>query len=200
MKADRYYQAEAHSHHLDKDKAAPIVTGRAAVLSLGWKRYHPHEATVEVIDLDGKRRYLTPYQWNVLQAVRTLRERASMSIIAASLGVAPSTVMRALKRLASMGLVAYDTARGRNGGITVVQVAAKELKARAQSAWEYLKDARIRADERARRRFLQLLEQSGYPMAALNVASIGSTGRNVYPPIEEWGEMTPDQAQPEDRY
>lgn len=161
-----YYAIEARGHRVDYTKMVLNATGRAAVLSPGWKRYHPTEATVEVIDLDGKRRYLTPTQHRVLLATRSLRDTASMRTIAASIGVATSTVSRALLRLASLGLVAYDVVRGRYGGVTVVRAVGRELQERAQRAWGRLRDARMKQEAR----WYDRLSRSGYP-GAFNVAS-----------------------------
>jgi DNA-binding MarR family transcriptional regulator len=135
-------------------------------MTQGWAKYHPNEATVEVIDLDGKRRYITPTQHSVLLAARSLRDAASMRTIAASLGVATSTVSRALLRLASLGLVAYDVVRGRYGGVSIVRATGRELRDRAQAAWSRLRHARMKQEGR----WYDRLSRSGYPLA-FNVAS-----------------------------
>jgi DNA-binding MarR family transcriptional regulator len=135
-------------------------------MTQGWAKYHPNEATVEVIDLDGKRRYLTPHQHQIMLAVRGLSDTVSMRTLAASLGVATSTVSRALLRLASMGLVAYDVLRGRYGGVSVIRASATALRDRAQAAWRKLRDERMKREGR----WYDRLSRSGYPLA-FNVAS-----------------------------
>jgi hypothetical protein len=135
-------------------------------MTQGWAKYHPNEATVEVIDAWGKRRYLTPIQHQVLLAARGLRDRATVRVIADSLGVAASTVSRGMVKLASMGLIAYDVARGRYGGITIVQAVGKALQDRSQAAWRKLHDIRMKAEAR----YYDRLSRSGYPLA-FNVAS-----------------------------
>jgi DNA-binding MarR family transcriptional regulator len=127
-----------------------------------------------VLDMDGHERWLTPNQHRVLLATRSVSS-ASMAAIAASLGFATSTVSRALVRLASMGLVAYDTRRGRGGGVTFLRLAGKALEQRAQAAWMKLKQARIRARER----WTQRLLLTGYPGWALNVATIESSAQHL---------------------
>lgn len=129
-------------------------------MSKGWARYHPGQEPVQVLDAWGKPRWITPNQYAIYRAFLTLREKASMSRISASLGVATSTVSRALARLASLGLIAYDVKRGRYGGIERVMAAGKDLEARAQRAWERLKAARIKREAR----WYDRLERSGYPM------------------------------------
>ena len=145
---------------IDKHRTDYVQSDGLHPLTTGWRRYHPNEATIEVIDMDGKRRYLTPKQHHVLLTVRTLRDRASMTMIAASLGYATSTVSRALLRLASMGLVAYDVARGRYGGLTVLRASVVDMKRRAQTAWETLKRQRMQRE----RAWIARLERSGWSM------------------------------------
>lgn len=163
---ESYYAIEARGHRIDTSRMVQNATGRAAVLTLGWAQYHPTEAMIEVIDIDGKRRMLTPIQNAVYQAARTLQDRATLTMIAASLGVATSSVSRALLKLSSFGLIAYDVARGRYGGITMVRASVDDLKRRAQSAWERLKAERMRREGR----WYDRLARSGYPVP-VNVAS-----------------------------
>jgi predicted transcriptional regulator len=133
-----------------------IAVGRAAMpMTAGWAQYHPGERPVSVIDIDGKVRWITPKQYAVYQAVLTLKERASMARIASSLGYATSTVSRALLRLASLGLLAYDVAKGRYGGIVIL----KATREAAQRAWEKLKAYRIKREAR----WYERLTRSGYP-------------------------------------
>ena len=137
----------------------------AMPMTQGWSRYRPNERPVMVTDAWGKSRWITPKQYQVLQASKVLQAQASMATIAASLGVATSTVSRALLRLASMGLVAFDVKRGRNGGVTFIKALGAELEKRAQGAWERLKQYRLRAEERVWNRAYA----TGYPV---NVATI----------------------------
>jgi DNA-binding MarR family transcriptional regulator len=136
-------------------------------LTDGWLRYNRSKPTVRVIDAWGKERWITPTQAEVLNAARKLQGTASMGKIAASLGVVTSTVYRALLRLASMGLVAYDVKRGRSGGVTFIRAAGDALQRRAQAAWEKLKYMRLRALEGADRRSCERAASTGYPLWAI---------------------------------
>jgi predicted transcriptional regulator len=159
------------------------LEGRTAVVQgrryTGWQRFHPQERSVAVTDAWGKPAWLTPTQHKVWTASRALQsehsERVSMARIANSLGVAVSTVYRALIRLASLGLVSYDTTKGRNGGIAFVHLTATALKERAVRAWDRIKMAR----EKAAQAWHSRLERSGYDFAALNVATITSSAQRL---------------------
>jgi len=137
-------------------------------MSSGWARYHPTVALLPVRDGFGNTVLLTPNQHRILIVGRSLEgEKVSAGTIAASIGVATSTVTRALTRLAAYGLVAYDTAKGRYGGITFIATAWADLKARSKRAW-----GRIRQDrDRAWDRYIGKLERTGYFWSGLNVAS-----------------------------
>lgn len=164
MNSATYYLAMHERRERD-----PLDDG-AMPMSSGWRKYHRHEATVQVVDLDGITRWITPTQHRVLVALRHLAEeyseRVSFTAIAASLGVATSTATRAALRLAAFGLVSYDVTRGRNGGVIVLRRVPEDVRERAQEAW-----ARIRrASEAAAARWRQLLVRSGYRPEWLNVA------------------------------
>jgi tRNA splicing ligase len=90
-----------------------------------------------------------------------------MSKVGASIGVATSTVSRALTRLAALGLVSYDTFKGRKGGIRLFTMSGKALKERSQRAWDRIKASKDQAAQRWRNK----LEASGYDFASLNVAT-----------------------------
>jgi hypothetical protein len=139
-------------------------------MTKGWSRYRPHEERIIVKGGFGKSVSLTPTQHRVLISARTLAEgdRVSMRVIANSIGVAGSTVSRAMLILAAFGLVAYDVTRGRYGGITVLSTAWADLKARSKRAWAKLADQRKRAWER----YLRRLDASFYWWSGLNVATI----------------------------
>lgn len=175
------YEAQQQRAH----DASPVssLEGRTAVAQgrhyKGWLRFHPDAQPVRIVDAWGRERWLTPLQHRVWVAALALQddhsERVSMSKMAASLGVAASSVYRALIRLASFGLVSYDTKRGRNGGVTFVLLTAKQLKTRATAAWERIKAER----EKVATRWHSRLQRSGYDFAALNVASIVSSAQRL---------------------
>jgi hypothetical protein len=96
-----------------------------------------------------------------------------------------------------MGLIAYDVSRGRYGGIRIVQATAKELRARAQAAWERLKAIGIRQRARAVERSYARLAASGYPMQWLNVASYTEKVRNIGMMVSAWTPITDADIVPE---
>lgn len=137
-------------------------------MTMGWSRYRPHESRVIVRDMYGKEHWITPTQHKVLMAGRHLEgEKVTATIIANSLGVAVSSVTRALLRLAALKLIAYDMKRGRSGGITFLATAWADLKARSRQAWAKLQHERDKAYER----YIRQLDMSHYFSAGLNFAT-----------------------------
>jgi len=157
-------------------------------LTDGWMRYNRNRPTVRVIDAWGKERWITPTQAEVLNASRKVRGTASMGKIAASVGVAASTVYRALLRLSSMGLVAYDVKRGRSGGVTFVRAIGDAIEKRAQKAWETLKRYRLNALRSAEKRAWKRARATGYPEGAIPALIIAPIehGRNDYGKAWSW--------------
>jgi DNA-binding transcriptional ArsR family regulator len=142
-------------------------------MTAGWRRYRPEVIPVPIRDHWGNTRMVTPHQASVLAFARSHEgQKLTATVIADSLGVAVSTVTRALVRLSAYGLVAYDTARGRFGGITFLAVAWADLKGRARGAWSKIRHER----EGITRRYLARLERSGYYVAGLdfNLATIST--------------------------
>src|SRR5678815_3046752 len=97
----------------------PTTNGRATV-AMGprwnkWRRFNPNGELVYVVDIDGHDRALTRKQADVLDLALTFVDRGTVTVraLAAQLQCAPSTVSRALARLASFGLLAYLGGRGR---------------------------------------------------------------------------------------
>lgn len=94
---------------------ATVPMGRGFKL---WLRFNQGADLVWVTTLDGKDVALTPKQAQVFDLARTYidGEHVTMRLLSDQLGVAPSTVYRALVKLASWGLIGYITGRGRYGG------------------------------------------------------------------------------------
>jgi predicted transcriptional regulator len=122
----------AHIYYADMaDKLArdPVVEyqGRATVpMGRGfktWKRMHPGEETVWVTNAEGQMYELTRSQANVLDISTSLSHqgRVTMRSLASELKVSPSTVSRAMVKLASFGLIAYLTGRGRYAGTLIIR-------------------------------------------------------------------------------
>jgi DNA-binding MarR family transcriptional regulator len=98
---------------------ATVPMGRGFAL---WQRMNPGEQLVWVDDAEGHPRALTPKQAMVLAAALEMANGAkgmTMRELAKTLQVAPSTVSRALVKLAAWGLVAYFTGRGRWAGLVI---------------------------------------------------------------------------------
>ena len=169
----RYWAWKADVHEKMAVKGDEGWRGRAAQPHMaGWKRYNRGMPTVRVVDIDGRERWITEKQEQVLVASIRLKGRGQFTVtqIAASIGQSPSSVSRTLVKLASFGLVAYDTRRGRYGGVSFIDVLTAELRERAQEAWEWLKAVRQKAAVRLWKR----LVNTGYPDGPVNVASMFS--------------------------
>lgn len=146
-------------------------------LTEGWSRYRPHEIRVVVRNSEGRSVSLSPNQHRVLTAVRMAEtDDLTMRSIATSLGIAVSSVSRALIVLAAWKLVAYDVVRGRKGGISLVSMTWADLKMRSRTAWQKLHRERQRAWDR----YLRKLDATRYWWSGLNVALTSTYERNIY--------------------
>jgi predicted transcriptional regulator len=124
---------------------------------------------MELIWIDGK--WVTPIQYQVMKVARANEgETLTATIIANSLGVAVSTVTRALLKLAALKLVAFDVVRGRSGGIHFLSRSWADLKARARTAWAKINDQRLKAWDR----YLDKLDRAHYFSSGLNFATIST--------------------------
>ena len=95
---------------------ADMAFGRA------WLKFNPGADLIYVDDAEGRPRALTPKQYAVLvMALDIIRRttRMTMRQMAEALGVAPSTVSRALTKLQSWGLVGVIVGRGRFAGLVI---------------------------------------------------------------------------------
>jgi DNA-binding transcriptional regulator YhcF (GntR family) len=114
---------------------ATVPMGRGFAL---WRRFNATQELVWVTTLDGRSVALTRKQADVLDLARASIDQGTVSMreMAAELRCAPSTVWRALVKLASYGLIGYLTGRGRhsrtiifsrgkNDGLERLQKAAK---------------------------------------------------------------------------
>jgi hypothetical protein len=159
----RQAEAERARRHRDFQQSDGLMP-----LTMGWARYHPCASLVIVSDGFGRQRALTPIQHRVMVVARMHEgETVKATMIADSIGVATSTVTRALVRLAAFGLVAYDIVKGRYGGISILKRAWADLRTRSRTAWGKLKGERVKAWDR----YLRRLDRTGYWWSGLNVAS-----------------------------
>jgi predicted transcriptional regulator len=149
---------EVTSKYKDRLAVSDGAYGRAFI------KYRPN---MELIWIRGK--WVTPIQYQVMKvAVANEGETLTATIIANSLGVAVSTVTRALLKLAALKLVAFDVIRGRSGGIHFLSTSWADLKARARTAWAKINEQRLKTWDR----YLRKLDESRYFWSGLNVATI----------------------------
>jgi hypothetical protein len=176
---DAYYARMAdnieHDHEIGNKYAdmyqSEGATGRAS------QRFR-QELRVPIRNPLGQVVWCTPTQLAVLRAGRSLEgQKATATIIAASIGVAVSTVTRALIFLSAFKLIAYDTTMGRNGGITFLKMVWADLKMRARTAWARIQQQKARAYER----YLLKLEGTGYYTSGLNFATSNVIDANFNP-------------------
>ncbi len=173
----------------------PVITpgahGRADVPSGKrgrWGRYNDPASLVWVDTIDGRTVSLTRNQANVYGAVKGIAgtgTRITMRSLGDVLRIAPSTVYRALVRLAAMGLIAYQSNRGRLGGAVFLLRANRdgldwfrdEAKATLKRWWKASEDRISR---------LRLNVASLYPTTTVRLSEYSYTDivreRNIYGP------------------
>lgn len=100
------------------------ILGPAAVpMSRGWamyRRFNPMAELIYVGVIEGKERWITRKQADVLDLATSLIDmNTTMREMAATLKVSTSTVSRAMVKLASYGLIGYLVSRGRYAGLTI---------------------------------------------------------------------------------
>jgi len=120
---DRYYAAMAD--RMERDPIGPDGSGRATVPNgrgfAKWRRFHADAVLVWVQSMDGRMVALTPKQAEVYDLAKSLMsDPQTMREMARRLRVAPSTVSRALVKLAAWGLIAYVAMRGRYAAVVIV--------------------------------------------------------------------------------
>lgn len=132
-------------------------------MSKGWQRYRPNQPII----VEGENWY-TEIQYRLRRFADTHEgERFTVREMAESLGCAPSTVTRALTKLAALKLIAFDVVKGRYGGVTFLSTAWADLKARSRQAWARIADERRKVWDR----YVRRLDRSLYWWAGVNVAS-----------------------------
>jgi len=104
------------SDFMQSDGAMPMTRGWAM-----YQRCHPGEAQVFVTSPDGQGHMITERQARVLHFALSMDRLMTMRAIAAELGMAPSTISRALTRLAFFGVIRYVVGRGRYAGLVVLK-------------------------------------------------------------------------------
>ena len=156
LPAHIFYSIMADS--LERDPIQDGATANRATVPMGrgfalWQRMNPDAHLVWVDDMEGRPRAVTPKQAMVLAMALEMAAGAkgiTMREMASALRVAPSTVSRALTKLASWGLIAFMVGRGRFAGLVVFRRSANDgmerfrdaAKARVQR-WKLAAEARV---------------------------------------------------------
>lgn len=147
----------------DQRERDPIVDGslsNRATVPMGrgfalWQRMNAGVQLVWVDDMEGNPRAITPKQAQVLALALDMVDGKGLTMrdMAAALRVAPSTVSRALTKLAAFGLIAYIVGRGRWAGLVIFRRAKDDGLDRFRTAAK----ARVRRwSEAAQRRVSRL--------------------------------------------
>ncbi len=123
MTTDDIYAAMADRK--ERDPIGPDGGGRAVVVNgrgfALWRRMNADLELVWVTSMDGRMVAMTPKQAQVYDLAKSLMyDPQTMREMAKRLGVSPSTVSRALVKLAAWGLIAYVSMRGRYAATVIV--------------------------------------------------------------------------------
>ncbi len=125
MSVDRiaaYYANGGGNGHSIKSVKGVQQSNGVFPLTTGWARYNSVADLVWIDDAEGHPRALTPKQYTVLRAILEIIENGShptMRAVAERIGTAPSTVSRAMTKLAAWGLIRYIVGRGRYAGMLI---------------------------------------------------------------------------------
>lgn len=112
------YEARQRDPVVDYANRASVANGRMS----RWERFKQGEITY-VPGADGRQVACTPNQYRVFTLAMAMvdGEMLTMREMALRLGVAPSTVSRALTRLSAGGVLAYIVGRGRFAGLVIMK-------------------------------------------------------------------------------
>ncbi len=131
---DRHYaqladdvEGRSTDHEIRSKYANELYVSEGA-FGRAWVRFNPAVPLVWVDDAEGHPRALTPKQYMVLTAALDMAEGIgiTMRALAIKLEVAPSTISRALTKLAAWGLIAYFVGRGRFAGLVIFRRAPND--------------------------------------------------------------------------
>lgn len=150
-----------YASQADRKERDPIAedNGRATVpMGRGfamWRRMNPGTELVWIDDMDGNPKAVTPKQAVVASLALSLidGEMLTMREMAAQLGYSPSTVSRAMTKLAAWGIIAYIVGRGRWAGLVIM----RRVKGDGLDRFRRAAQARVRGwREAAERRLLSV--------------------------------------------
>ncbi len=124
---DRHYakmadEIEGRSFHDIKVAYGDRLTLSEGATGRAWLKFNPGKQLIYVDDAEGHPRGLTPKQYAVLVIVfDTIKAGAypTMRALSQQLECAPSTVSRAMTKLAAWGLIRYIVGRGRYAGMLI---------------------------------------------------------------------------------
>ncbi len=171
----------------DRDPYGPDGSGRAQVVNgrgfQKWQRFSQQEV-VWVTDADGNPAWLTRTQLDLYQLALTFVDNGTTSIrfLAQVLKCSPSTVSRGMVKLASFGLLAAMTGRGRYSGTLILRLPADgSLKRLREAAKAKVRLWAKQAEARISRLWLnvapyKVLEEKGTETRDTHYSSIG---RNI---------------------
>lgn len=157
MNRDRHYADQADREEgRDHDVSVAYrdrLTASEGAFGRAWVKFNPGVPLVYVDDAEGRPRALTPKQYAVLTLAMDMANGAkglTMRELARVLEVAPSTVSRALTKLAAWGLIAYVVGRGRLSGLVIFRRAPNDGFDRFRKAardrvarWKKAAEARV---------------------------------------------------------
>lgn len=119
------WRATHYAEVFEQRQRDPVAILGPAAVPMGrgfamYRRFNPMAELVTVFDEHGHERLLTRKQADVFDLAKSLIDQSTtMRDMALTLKVSPSTVSRALVKLASFGLIGYLSGRGKYGGVTI---------------------------------------------------------------------------------
>jgi len=153
---DRYYAGVSDRNDRIEATRPHTYGGDAAITSLRAFQRYDRNATTDIYDLWGQKRWVTQKQSRIYAILRReagSSSRLTMGMIALEANVATSSVSRAILKFQGWGIFAIDVTRGRNGGISVtLREVGDKLQAYAVAAWSRIRRAADRAWEMLRSR------------------------------------------------
>jgi hypothetical protein len=136
--------ADAEQRHIDR---MGEVYGDPSITALRCFQRYDRNATTDIIDLWGRKRWVTQKQSRVYAILRReagRSERLTMTAVAQEAHISTSSVSRAILKFQGWGIFAVDVTRGRNGGIRVrLREIGDQLQHYAMAAWARIKRAAL---------------------------------------------------------
>jgi hypothetical protein len=156
---DRYYAGVSDRNDRIEATRPHTYGGDKAITSLRAFQRYDRNATTDIFDLWGQKRWVTQKQSRIYAILRReagSSSRLTMGMIALEADVATSSVSRAILKFQGWGIFAIDVTRGKYGGITVTLRALRDgLEEYARRAWDRIRKAADRARLMLRSRSLE---------------------------------------------